>query len=147
MSLTTPQNDPIVILLQDIRDEVREQGERLDVLERGSGGGGATLEERAIGIVEESEHPQSIYEVAQNSIFFLIIIGLVVVPWIQRRQGMRQDKKIDAVNRSLNGYGNHQDGSPITLAEVQKEQLRIQKENRNLLYQLARKMGVKRDDL
>ena len=51
------------------------------------------------------------------------------------------------ISKNFNGFGKSKDGEQITFADIQKTQLRLMKENRFLLTQIARKMGVKKNDL
>ena len=52
------------------------------------------------------------------------------------------------LHNNVNGFGVRKgDGKKITLSDVQKTQIRIMKENRNLIYKIARRVGVKENDL
>ena len=55
--------------------------------------------------------------------------------------------EIGKMYESLNGYGTRKDGTHITLADVQKQEIRLMKECRWYLQQMARRMGVKKDDI
>ena len=113
MSAAEPHTDPVLTLLGDIRDEVRDQGERLDVLEAREVVPAAPTDSTAQEIDALGrllDHP-----------FAAAIIGiavlLVAVPFAK--------KKLDNLYKSMNGFGKKKDGSDKTIGEEMRTQTRL----------------------
>ena len=51
------------------------------------------------------------------------------------------------LHKNFNGFGKDEKGNQVSFSDVQKAQIRVLKENRNILYKIARRMGVKEGDL
>ena len=132
-----------------MEDEILEMLEnintRLDAVE--ATGVSESTEEKLLTYIETQEKPENWYDVVQN-LGIVGILGIFVLgPILMSRYGKKQEKNTDKIYQSLNGYGTREDGSKITLADTQRYQIKIEKENRALLYTIARKMGIKKNDL
>ena len=136
MSLPTPQNDPIVILLQDIRDEVRDQGARLDVLETREVVPVAPTDSTAqeINAISQFIHENPLMAVfILLLLFILAVIALfvLVIPLAKR-----------FMDNNFNHFGNDKRGNKITHSQVQKQQLLYEQKSYKILRKLAEKNGI-----
>ena len=128
--------EQVIELLENINERFDTLETRLETVETT----GTSTEQQVFDYIKSTEQPESWYEAAQNTVIIVVLIVLVISPILRSRF----EKKL---HNSLNGYGTDKNGKPVTLADVQREQLRIEKENRSLLYALSRKMGIKKNDL
>ena len=108
---------------------------RLDALERG-GGVNIVAEDIEAGthaivaIIEAAKTPIGAFVLC----VLLIFLGFVV--WqVQKLLGTRK------LEKSLNGYGKRQDGTHITLADVNKQELKYLKQIRQVVFAMARRNG------
>lgn len=75
----------------------------------------------------------------------VIVLGVVVFNRVWAHYF--GDRKTRQIERAINGFGKDKDGNVITLARFVRQQMRVEKENRMLLYKICRKMGIRRDEI
>ena len=92
---------------------------------------------------EAKEAFLGIDNVWQAAVF--IVLGYVILDRVFNHYF--GNKKIKAIEKNINGYGKDKNGNTITLADIQKQEIRLMKECRWYLQQIARRMGVKKDDI
>ena len=142
MTTQNPQSDPVLTLLQDIRDDVKEQGERLNALETKQIEPVVTdSTAQEINAISQFIHDNPIMAVfILLLLFVLAIIALfaLVIPLAKR-----------FMDNNFNHFGKDRSGNKITHAQIQRKQLEYQRKSYKILTKMAEKAGLRfreRDD-
>ena len=127
MSQHSPQNDPVLTLLENINARVEENSQRLTEME--------VRHAEAVPTDGVAQDIDAIARLMENPIT-AVIIGIAVlsigIPFLKK-----------FVDNNFNHFGKDKAGKKITHAQIQRKQLEYQKKNYAILKKLAEKEGFK----